>query len=98
MLYSFWVRHRLDEALGKPETLADHAGRLLISGGLAELVSGEWEMEGESTEPGAEHQHTKAEPARPTNVWLFRAGSDGEDEEAWWTATSPSWAFARSET
>ena len=83
LLYSFWVRHRLDEALGKPETLADHAGRLLISGGLAELVSGEWEMEGESTEPGSEHQHTKAEPARPTNVWLFRAGSDGEDEEAW---------------
>ena len=83
MLYSFWIRHRLDEVLGKPETMADHARRILVSGELAELVYGEWEMEGESTEPGSEHQHTKAEPARPTNVWLFRAGSDGEDEEAW---------------
>ena len=83
VLYSFWIRHRLDEVLGKPETMADHARRLLVSGELAELVSGEWEMEGELTEPGSEHQHAEAEPARPTNVWLFRAGSDGEDEEAW---------------
>ena len=87
LLYSFWVRHRLDEALGKPETLADHAGRLLISGGLADLVSGEGETEGEATEPGSEHQQAEDELAesedRQTNVWLFRAGRDGEDEEAW---------------
>ena len=87
LLYSFWVRHRLDEALGKPETLADHAGRLLISGGLADLVSGEGETEGEATEPGSEHQQAEDELAesedRQRNVWLFRGGSDGEDEEAW---------------
>ena len=89
LLYSFWVRHRLDEALGKPETLADHAGRLLISGKLAELASGEWETEGGLTEPGSKLQQAGGEVADPeprngqANVWLFRAGQDGEDEEAW---------------
>ena len=61
LLYSFWIRHRLDEVLGKPETMADHARRLLISGKLAELVSED----------------------RQTNVWLFRAGRQGENEDAW---------------
>lgn len=87
LLYSFWIRHRLDEVLGKPETMAGHARRLLLSGKVAELVSGKWGMRGETTESGAEPQPAKDEPAeteaRQTNVWLFRAGSDGEDEEAW---------------
>ena len=88
-LYSFWIRHRLDEVLGKPETMAGHARRLLLSGELAELVSGERQPEGETTEPESENQQAKDEPAesesedRPTNVWLFRAGKDGEDEDAW---------------
>ena len=88
-LYSFWIRHRLDEVLGKPETMAGHARRLLVSGELAELVSGERQPEGETTEPESENQQAKDEPAesesedRPTNVWLFRAGVDGEDEDAW---------------
>ena len=89
LLYSFWIRHQLDEVLGKPETMAGHARRLLLSGKLAELVSGEWETEGELTAPESEHRQAKDEPAesgaenRQTNVWLFRAGSEGEDEEAW---------------
>ena len=40
VLYSFWIRHRLDEVLGKPETMEGHARRLLLSGKLAELASG----------------------------------------------------------
>ncbi|MCY4431345.1 MAG: hypothetical protein OXC11_13265 [Rhodospirillales bacterium] len=55
--------------------MADHARRLLISGELAELVSGEGEMEGGPAEPGSKDGQT--------NVWLFRAGKDGEDEDAW---------------
>ena len=88
LLYSFWIRHRLDEVLGEPETMEGHARRHLVSGKLAELVSGEWETEGGLTESGSKHQQAEDEPAvesghRPTNVWLFRAGEDGEDEEAW---------------
>ncbi|MDE2881059.1 MAG: hypothetical protein OXP70_04355 [Acidobacteriota bacterium] len=41
LLYSFWIRHRLVEVLGKPETMAHHARHLLLSGELAELVSEE---------------------------------------------------------
>jgi|GEM_PF-2160993 len=87
LLYSYWIRHRLDEVLGKPQTMEGHARRLLLSGKLAELVSGEWGTAGEATEPESEHHRAEDQPAesknRQTNVWLFRAGQDGEDEDAW---------------
>ena len=87
LLYSFWIRHRLDEVLGKPDTMADHARRLLVSGELAELVSGKRETAGETTEPESEDPQARDEPTesedRQTNVWLFRAGRQGEDEDAW---------------
>ena len=87
MLYSYWIRHRLDEVLGKPETMPGHARRLLLSAKLGELVSGEWETAGEAPEPASEHhqpedQSPKSEDGQ-RSVWLFRAGRDGEDEEAW---------------
>ena len=87
LLYSYWARHRLDEVLGKPKTMEGHARRLLLSGKLAELVSGKWETPGEATEPESEHHQTEDQPAesedQQANVWLFRAGQDGEDEDAW---------------
>ncbi|MYB31001.1 MAG: hypothetical protein F4Y20_00295, partial [Acidobacteria bacterium] len=87
MLYSYWIRHRMDEVLGKPETMEGHARRLLLSGKLAELVSGDRETAGEATEPKSEHHQAEDQPAesenQQTNVWLFRAGQDGEDEDAW---------------
>ena len=89
LLYSFWIRHRLDEVLGKPETIADHARHLLVSGELAELASGESETEGEFAEPGSEHQHAGDEPVEPepgsgqqARAWLFRGGRNGEYEDA----------------
>ena len=66
VLYSYWIRHRLDEVLGRPKTMEGHARRLLLSGELADLVS-----------------RDPKKRKGPTNVWLFRAGSKGEDEEAW---------------
>ena len=89
VLYSYWIRHRLDEVLGKPETMPGHARRLLLSGKLAESVSGEWQEERDLTESGAEHEQVDDDPAErgsedgQKNVWLFRAGQDGEDEDAW---------------
>ena len=89
MLYSYWIRHRLDEVLGEPETMEGHARHLLVSGKLAELVSGEWEREGELIESGAEHEQADDEPADPesenehTTVWLFKAGVGEKDSEAW---------------
>ena len=87
-LYSSWARHRLDEALGKPETMAGHARRLLVSGKLVELVS--WEREtGVETFETSDHPDAGSGPVEPepehgqVNVWLFRAGQDGEDEEIW---------------
>ena len=88
-LYSYWIRHRLDEVLGKPETMAAHARRLLLSRKLAELASGEPETGGQTNQSESEHRETNGEPGesapgdRQMHVWLFRAGKDGQDEDAW---------------
>ena len=86
LLNSYWIRHRVDEVLGKPETMAEHAQRLLVSGKLAELVSGEWEEEGELTELGAAFEEAD-EPAGPGPVstddrpcWFVGAAFGDDDQ------------------